>query len=120
MAIRFSDKFFPLYPRFTALWRVVQLGDRYAVKIYRGKLKCHGIIARSEAIKVPDSKLQTIEPYDITRPDYCYSEPLKSPYGNLRNYNQLIDYNVTPKFSFLVLTFIDRFNNLTLLYFLFQ
>jgi len=108
MAIRFSDKFFPLYPRFVALSRVVWLGDRYAVKIYRGKLKCHGIIARSEAIKIPDSKPETIEPCDITRPDYCHSEPLKSPYRNLRNYNRLIDY-IWPNFHFLVLTFYRSF-----------
>lgn len=68
MAIRFSDKFFPLPSRVAALWRVLRLGDRYAVKIYRGKLKCHGIIARSEAIEIPDSKPQTIEPRDNARP----------------------------------------------------
>jgi len=29
---------------------------RCALEIYRGKLKCHEIIARSEAIKIPDSE----------------------------------------------------------------
>lgn len=90
MAIRFSDKFFPLPSRVAALWRVLRHGDRYAVKIYRGKLKYHGIIARSEAIEIPDSRPQTIEPRDrarhrLLRAVLCPSEP---EYEDSRNCNR--------------------------------
>ena len=88
MAIRFSDKFFPLPSRVAALWRVLRLSDRYAVKIYRGKLKCHGIIARSEAIEIPDSKPQTIEPRDRAAPIIaCCSVSSRSKYEDSRNCN---------------------------------
>jgi len=62
----FFRQIFPA-TRVAVLWRVLWLSDRYAVKIYRGKLKCHRIIARSEAIEIPDSKPRTIEPCDRTR-----------------------------------------------------
>jgi len=99
MAIRFSDKFFPLPSRVAALWRVLRLSDRYAVKIYRGKLKCHGIIARSEAIEIPDSKPQTIEPRDrarlrLLRAFLC---PLDRSTRTYETATDLVDYDIPYK-----------------------
>lgn len=46
---------FSRYPLMLPRFGMSSSGSVIAVKIYRGKLKCHGIIARSEAIKIPDS-----------------------------------------------------------------
>lgn len=108
MAIRFSDKFYPLPSRVVALWRVLRLSDRCAVKIYRGKLKCHGIIARSEAIEIPDSEPQTIEPRDRAPAPIiaCRCVPLHpslppppSQIGGLTKLQPtLSDYDIPPNF----------------------
>lgn len=87
---------FSRYPLMLPRFGMSSSGSVIAVKIYRGKLKCHGIIARSEAIKIPDSKLQTIKPRDRDRPDYCVP-----PDRSTRTHETAadpVDYDIPPNF----------------------
>lgn len=107
---------FSRYPLMLPRFGMSSSGSVIAVKIYRGKLKCHGIIARSETIKIPDSKLQTIEPRDRTRPDYCV--PFCAPRPKVRGLTKLQPtLSITifrQTFNFEPSVPIDRFDNLIL------